>query len=80
LSFAEVAEETRASQAERDTSATSEDDRECLTRAGLDRHVVIREAEISGITYLVVRPEEPASEDVVIFIEIPECRIVHEDR
>ena len=57
---------------------------ECLTRVGLDRHIVVREVEESGVTYLVVVPEEPAGDDqenvTVIFIEIPDCRIVHEDR
>jgi hypothetical protein len=80
LSFAELADDARASQADREASATSDEDRECLARVGLDRHIVVREVEESGVTYLVVVPDHPTAEDVVIFVEIPACRIVHEDR
>jgi hypothetical protein len=80
LPFAELAQEARASQNDREASATSDEDRECLTRVGLDRHIVTREVEESGVTYLVVVPDDPTAEDVVIFVEIPGCRIVHEDR
>jgi hypothetical protein len=80
LSFAELAEQTRASQSDRESSATSDADRECLTRVGLDRHIVARGIEESGVKYLVVVPDDPTAEDVVIFVEIPICRIVHEDR
>jgi hypothetical protein len=80
LSFAELADDARASQTDRETSATSDADRECLTRVGLDRHIVVREVEESGVMYLVVVPDDPTAEDVVIFVEIPACRIVHEDR
>jgi hypothetical protein len=80
LSFADLAEQTRASQSDRESSATSDADRECLTRVGLDRHIVAREIEESGVKYLVVVPDDPTAEDVVIFVEIPICRIVHEDR
>jgi hypothetical protein len=80
LPFAELAEEARAGRAERVTSAMSDEDTECLTRLRLDHHVIVRDVEVSGITYLVVMPEDPNVEDVVIFIELPTCRIVHEDR
>jgi hypothetical protein len=80
LPFPELADEARASQAERDAATTSEEDRECLARVGLDRHIVVREVDESGSTYLVVMPEEPADEVPVIFVEIPVCRIVFEDR
>jgi hypothetical protein len=80
LPFPELADEARAGQAERDAVATSDEDRECLARVGLDRHIVVREVEEGGITYLVVMPEEPAAEPPVIFVEIPVCRIVFEDR
>jgi hypothetical protein len=80
LPFAELAQEARADQTERDATTTSDEDRECLTRVGLDQHVVVREVEESGVTYLVVVPDEPTAEDVVVFVEIPDCRIVHEER
>jgi hypothetical protein len=80
LPFPELADEARAARAERDAPPTSDDDRECLARVGLDRHIVIREVEENGQTYLVVMPEEPADEAPVTFVEIPACRIVFEDR
>jgi hypothetical protein len=79
IPFARFADEARASQAERDASTTSAEDRECLARAGLDRHIVVREVEFEK-TYLVVMPENPAEEDVVIFVELPGCSVVFEDR
>jgi hypothetical protein len=79
LPFPELADEARAARAERDAPPTSDDDRECLARVGLDRHIVIREVEENGQTYLVVMPEEPADEAPVTFVEIPACRIVFED-
>jgi hypothetical protein len=79
LPFPELADEARAARAERDAPPTSDDDRECLARVGLDRHIVVREVEENGQTYLVVMPEEPADEAPVTFVEIPACRIVFED-
>ena len=79
LPFAEFADEARSSQTQREETDTNEDDRECLARAGLDRHVVVREIEDEK-TYLVVMPEDPAEDPVVFFVEVPECRIVFEDR
>jgi hypothetical protein len=80
LPFPELAEEARAAQIERDAASTSDEDRECLARVGLDRHIVVREVEEGGQTYLVVIPQEPADEAPVTFVEIPACRIVYEDR
>ncbi len=79
LPFAEVADEARAGQIQREEADTSDDDRECLARAGLDHHVVVREIEEEA-TYLVVMPEDPAEDPVVFFVEMPDCRIVFEDR
>jgi hypothetical protein len=80
LPFAQFADEARASQVERDASAMDDEDRECLTQAGLDRHVVVREIEEGGRAYLVVMAEEPTEESVVVFVELPDCRVVFEDR
>jgi hypothetical protein len=80
LPFAELADEARASQTGRDAASTSDEDRDCLARAGLDRHIVVREVEEGGKAYLVAMPAEPPDETVVIFVETPECRIVFEDR
>jgi hypothetical protein len=80
LPFPELADEARAAQAERDAPTTSEEDRECLARVGLERHIVVGEVEEEGQTVLVVMPEEPADEEPVIFVQIPTCRIVFEDR
>jgi hypothetical protein len=79
LPFPELADEARAARAERDAPPTSDDDRECLARVGLERHIVVRQVEEDGQTYLVVMPEEPADEAPVTFVEIPACRIVFED-
>lgn len=77
--FAQVADEARASQIQREEADTSEDDRECLVRAGLDHHVVVREIDEEA-SYLVAMPEDPAEDPVVFFVEVPGCRIVYEDR
>jgi hypothetical protein len=82
LAFSQMADEARASRPEEDR-ALSDQDRDCLTRAGLDRHVVVDRVE-GDTTYLVVMPEDQAEEapreGPVIFIELPQCRIVFEDR
>jgi hypothetical protein len=80
LPFAQFAEQARATQTDRDLITMSAEQRECLAEAGLDRHFVVREVEESGVTYLVVVPDDQTAEDVVTFVEIPACRIVHEDR
>jgi hypothetical protein len=80
IPFARFAEEARASQNDRDLVTLSDEHRECLARAGLDRHVVVREFEDAGTTYLVVVSEEPEAEEVVIFVVTPDCHIVHEER
>jgi hypothetical protein len=76
--FADLADEARAGPTEGVTM--SEEDRECLARAGLDRHQVVREVEESGTTYLVVMPAEPSGDVIVFFVELPDCRVVFEDR
>lgn len=80
LPFAQFADEARASQTDRDLVTLSEEHRECLARAGLDRHIVVREVEEAGTTYLVVMSQEPDAEEIVIFVVTPDCHIVHEER
>lgn len=78
LPFADLADEARAGATQRDTP--SDEDRECLDRAGLDRHVVVNEVEESGTTYLIVMLDEPVEDETVFFVELPGCSIVFEDR
>ena len=77
LLFAELAEEARASQADR--SATQGIDRDveaCLSRVGLDEHVVVDEIDRDQI-YLLVMPEDPEAEPIVTFVVLPRCEIVY---
>jgi hypothetical protein len=75
--FAELAEETRAAQAERvQTQSLDADREECLARAGLHEHVVVDEIELDR-AYLLVMPEDPDAEPIVTFVVLPGCEIVY---
>jgi len=78
--FGELADEARA-QRDNGTMSTlgsDEDADECLTRLGLDEHEVIDEIELDQ-TYLVVMPVDAQAEQVVTFVTIADCAIVHVD-
>lgn len=79
IPFAALAEEARMARSGAELDATTDEQRECLARAGLDRHIVVDEVEAEN-RYLVVVPEQPSEDDVVIFVELPDCRVVFEDR
>ncbi|HEX2405025.1 MAG TPA: hypothetical protein VHM29_10000 [Acidimicrobiia bacterium] len=77
LPFEELADETRARQNDRvATETTDADFEECLTRVGLDDHVVVDEVDLDQ-TYLLVMRKDPEAEPVVTFIVIPTCEIVY---
>jgi len=77
LLFAELAEEARASQADRSaTQGTDRDVEACLSRVGLDEHVVVDEIDRDQI-YLLVMPEDPEAEPIVTFVVLPRCEIVY---
>ena len=40
---------------------------------------MVREVEEAGTEYLVVMPEDAPAEDTVVFVQLPDCRIVHEE-
>ena len=77
LSFEELADEARARQSDRvATESTDADFGECLTRVGLDDHVVIDEIDLDR-TYLLVMRKDPETEPVVTFVAFPACEIVY---
>ena len=82
LPFAELADEARASrQADQETETTEDEDtiEECLTRLGLDEHVVVDEIERDQ-TYLAVMAEPGEADRSVTFVALDSCEIVHVDR
>ena len=75
--FQELADEARANQVDRvATQSTDRDIEECLTRVGLDGHLVADEIELDRI-YLLVMPEDPEAEPIVTFVVLPACEIVY---
>jgi len=80
LPFAELADEARAQRDEGTMSTLDgdEDAEECLTRVGLDAHEVVDEIELDQ-TYLVVMPVDAKADQVVTFVTIADCAIVHVD-
>ncbi len=77
LLFAELAEDARARQADRSaTQGTDRDVEACLSRVGLDEHVVVDEIDRDQI-YLLVMPEDPEAEPIVTFVVLPRCEIVY---
>jgi hypothetical protein len=77
LPFQELADEARANQADRvATQAVDEDTAECLTRIGLDEHLVADEVELDRI-YLLIMPDDPQAEPIVTFVVMPDCEIVY---
>jgi hypothetical protein len=75
--FAALAEEARSTRSDLDPPTAEQ--RDCITRAGLEGDVVVREVEEAGTEYLVVMPEDASAEDTVVFVQLPDCRIVHEE-
>ena len=75
--FQELADEARANQSDRvATQGTDRDTEECLTRVGLDEHLIADEIELDR-TYLLVMPEDPEAEPIVTFVVLPACEIVY---
>jgi hypothetical protein len=75
--FQELADEARANQADRvATQRTDRDTEVCLTRVGLDEHLIADEIELDR-TYLLVMPEDPEAEPIVTFVVLPACEIVY---
>ena len=82
LPFAELADEARASRQADQQTETTEDNvtiEECLTRLGLDEHVVVDEIE-SDQTYLAVMAEPGEADRSVTFVALDSCEIIHVDR
>jgi len=74
--FQELADEARANRADRVApQGMDQDTDECLTRIGLDEHLVADEVELDQ-TYLLVMPEDPEAEPIVTFVVLPGCEIV----
>jgi hypothetical protein len=77
LPFAELADEARARQNDRVVAeSTDADFEECLTRVGLDDHVVVDEIDFEQ-TYLLVMRKDPEAERVVTFVVLPACEVVY---
>jgi hypothetical protein len=77
LSFEELADEARARQSESvATESADADFGECLTRVGLDDHVVVDEIDLDR-TFLLVMRKDPEAEPVVTFVAFPACEIVY---
>jgi hypothetical protein len=77
LPFEELADEARARQNDRVASESTDADFEaCLTRVGLDDHVVVDEIDLDQ-TYLLVMRKDPEAEPVVTFVVPPACEVVY---
>lgn len=77
LPFEELADEARARQNDRVVAESAEPDfEECLTRVGLDDHVVVDQIDFDQ-TYLLVMRRDPEAERVVTFVVLPACEIVY---
>jgi hypothetical protein len=82
LPFPELAEEARASrQADPGMGTMSVDSavEKCLTRIGLDDHIVVQEIEHDQ-TYLAVMAEDQGADRSVTFVTLTDCEIVYVDR
>ncbi|MGH8870940.1 MAG: hypothetical protein ACRDWS_03085 [Acidimicrobiia bacterium] len=80
-SFPELADQARAKEADQSLGTMSVDDEveECLSRAGLDEHIVVDEVELDQ-TYLVAMPEDPEADRIVTFVALAGCEVVYVDR
>ena len=77
IPFEELADEARARQNDRVVAeSTDADFEECLTRVGLDDHVVVDEIDLDQ-TYLLVMRKDPEAERVVTFVVLPACEVVY---
>ena len=77
LPFEELADEARARQNDRVVTESADADfEECLTRVGLDDHVVVDQIDFDQ-TYLLVMRRDPEAERLVTFVVLPACEIVY---
>lgn len=77
LPFEELADEARASQNDRVVAESADTDfEECLTRVGLDDHIVVDVIDFDQ-TYLLVMRKDPEAERVVTFVVFPGCEVVY---
>jgi hypothetical protein len=77
IPFEELADEARARQNDRVVAeSTDADFEECLTRIGLDDHVVVDEVDLDQ-AYLLVMRKDPEAERVVTFVVLPACEVVY---